>query len=203
MKTRINLYVEEFRPKPERGSLRQAVISWGIVGVLALVWGFWQQQQTNAAVVSSSAQRQLLNQQEQQLNKLKAAIEQRALDPRLQREVSLVQQELTLKQLLDQRLKGHGYANSGFSSSLNALASIEDSQIWLTEINIQRGRMALAGQSTSSDAVPKWLKQFKAYPDLSQQQFAGLKIFRDEDQQLHFSLSGSTKSESILGASNE
>ena len=203
MKTRINLYTEEFRPKPERGSLRQAVTLWLLVGLIALAWGVWHQQQTNTSVAKAAAQRKLVNLQEQQLTQLKAAIDQRAVDPRLQQQLSLAEQELKLKRLLEQRLQGQSYANNGFSSSLSALASIQDQQIWLTQISIQRGKMALAGQSTSSDAVPKWLKQFKHYPDLSQQQFAGLKIYRDEQQQLHFSLTGSSHGESMLGGANE
>ncbi|MGY5452030.1 PilN domain-containing protein [Agarivorans sp. MS3-6] len=199
MKTRINLYTEEFRPKPELVSLRQVMLSWVLIAVVALVWGIWQQNQSDSAVFKASQQRKLVKQQEAELAKLKTAIEQRAVDVNLQRELDVLQQEVKLKRLLNQRLQGQNYANQGFSSSLTALASIPNEQIWLTEIQIQRGKMALTGQSSRSDAVPKWLKQFQAYPELSNQQFAGLKIYRDEQQQLNFSLSGSHSADVVLG----
>jgi Tfp pilus assembly protein PilN len=113
----------------------------------------------------------------------------------LQRQVEQAEQLLSMKRLLMQRLQGQAYTNNGFSAFLAALADIEDQQVWLQHIQIDNGSMALAGRAISSDAVPKWLNQFKHYPPLAKQQFSGLKLFRDEQQRLHFSLSGSTQAE--------
>ncbi|WP_427980881.1 PilN domain-containing protein [Agarivorans sp.] len=195
MKIRINLYTDEFRPQPERVSLRQAVLAWLLVGLLAVAAIFWQQGHTAALQQQAGAQKQRLAQQQQQLEQMKKAIEQRVVNASLQRQVEQAEQLLSMKRLLLQRLQGQAYTNKGFASFFSSLAAIEDQQVWLQHIHIDDGVLALAGRATSSDAVPKWLNQFKHYPPLARQQFSGLKLFRDEQQRLYFSLSGSTEAE--------
>ncbi|WP_432455975.1 PilN domain-containing protein [Agarivorans sp. QJM3NY_29] len=193
MKTRINFYTEEFHAQKERVSLRQSILLWFVLGIVLIAYGFWLQTQTQIAIDKASQQRQLVTLQSQELSTLKQALEARSLNPDLQRDSALQQQQLKLKRLLQQRLKNQTDTNKGFSATLRALASIHDNQVWLSHIYIQGDTMALSGQSATSDAVPKWLKQFQDYPELAKRQFSALTIQRDEQQQLQFSLSASAE----------
>ncbi len=195
MKNRINLYTDEFRPQPERVSLRQAVFVWWLVGFMVVAAIFWQQGRTATVQQQAAEYKQRVTQQQQQLQQLTQAIEQRVVDVNLQRRVEQAEELLSMKRLLLQRLQSQAYTNDGFSSFFSALAEIEDQQVWLQHIHIDSGAMALAGRATSSDAVPKWLNQFKHYPALARQQFSGLKLLRDEQLNLHFSLDSSTEAE--------
>lgn len=192
MKIRINLYTEEFRPKRERVSLGQAVLAWLLLSLLAAIVIFWQQGRSATAQQQVAEHKQRVALQQQQLEQLTKAIEQRVVDVSLQRQAEQAEHMLSVKRLLLQRLQGQAEVNNGFSTFLSALAAIEDQQVWLQHIYINNGAMALAGRASGSDAVPKWVNQFKHYPPLARQKFSGLKLFRDEQQGLHFSLSSST-----------
>jgi Tfp pilus assembly protein PilN len=191
IKSRINLYTAEFRPVPERLSLRQLLgllVFLLVMVVSALAYEVYQD-----SVVSrrESNAKMRLEQTQQSLEQAKESLKARQVDSKLEARVSLYQRDLKVKQLLMNRMDGRRYTNEGFSGVLTALASIEQSQVWLSDIQIRGGYVALKGSTRSSDDVPKWVSQFKYYPALADQRFSALRIYRDKKEALRFELSSS------------
>lgn len=190
IKSRINFYTDEFHPKADWFSLRQLIVFIILLSVVVsvVIAGLtWYESQRREELIQVTTQ---LEQSQAALKSAQVKLAQRKVDSKLKADIEQKQQDLKLKQSLLRRLDKQQYSNAGFSAVLKALAAIPDPQVWLSEIQINEGRMALKGQAKSSDAVPHWVDQFKYYPALSHQSFSGLRIYRNDEDQLLFELNG-------------
>lgn len=189
MKLRVNLYTPEFHPQPERLSLKQVLAIWLLLLVAMSGWGYLEMQEGHQLSAQRDVQQQRVDSSQQSINQLNQAVNSRTLDPRLQQLVEAGQEELRVKRLLSQRLQGNNYASGGFSEVFQALATISQQQLWLSQITINDGRMSLLGFTQDSELVPRWVNQFADYPALSQQGFAAMQLYREEPY-LRFELHG-------------
>ena len=193
MKLRVNLYTDEFRPKRQWLSLPQMMLGW--LGLLALLLAWWglshwqlsQQQQANRQL------QQQLMQLKQQSDGLDAQIKARQQDAGLTAELANRRALLAGKQQLVSRLNGQARLKSqGMAGLLADLARVGGPDISVQTIRLEQGRLSLAGQSRSSEAVPAWLDRFKQTQTLAGQGFAELQMQRDDAGRLHFDLHAGT-----------
>ncbi|GAA4504548.1 PilN domain-containing protein [Pseudaeromonas paramecii] len=193
MKLRVNLYTDEFRPKRQWLSLPQMMLGW--LGLLALLLAWWglshwqlsQQQQANRQL------QQQLMQLKQQSDGLDAQIKARQQDAGLTAELANRRALLAGKQQLVSRLNGQARLKSqGMAGLLADLARVGSPDIAVQRIRLDEGRLSLAGESRSSEAVPAWLDRFKQTQSLAGQGFADLQMQRDDAGRLHFELNART-----------
>lgn len=196
MKTRINLYTAAFIPQRVWLSLPQMLLAWLSVLVLVSMSGVWlahQQQTVQAQLTQSTAE---LAKQQQQLSALQAQVAQHTASAQLQKMLQQQQAEFSVKQkLLAAVGRKETFKSAGFAGLLTDLAQINDKDIRLTDIKVNNGQISLAGMAYSNSAVPRWIGSFQASPTLAGQEFARLKVVRNEQQEMAFELVAATKVE--------
>ncbi|MCE2572136.1 PilN domain-containing protein [Motilimonas eburnea] len=189
MKTRVNLYTQEFIPKKVWFCLRQMCIIWGMaIGVVSVSY-FWLEGQYQLSQATQQQSHQALAKQQQALAVLQAKVDQRVPSAKLARQLSQMQAELSVKQkLLAAVGQNETFKNAGFAGVLTDLARLNDKDIRLTEIRAESGQISLSGITYSNHAVPRWIKTFKTSDTLAGQEFAVLKVVRNDKQEMVFEL---------------
>jgi len=196
MKTRINLYTDAFIPQRVWLSLPQMLSAWFGVLAIVIISGVWlshQLQTVQAQLKQSTAE---LAKQRQQLSTLQAQVAQHTASAHLQKMLQQQQAELSVKQkLLAAVGKKETFKSAGFAGVLTDLAQVNDKDIRLTDIKVNNGQISLAGVAYSNSAVPRWVGSFQARPSLAGQEFALLKVVRNEQQEMAFELVAAAKEE--------
>lgn len=202
MKTRVNLYSEEVRPRLELLTLNFALFCW-LVSLLLLagIAGYIYMQKP-------SLQQQLMalqdtqTQKSGQLEQLSARVSVRKQDASLVAELEQQQAQLDQQQtLLNALQQQENLKSRGFSPLLLALAERHEPQLALHKIIIQGADVRFEGQLLASDALPRWLEQLSDDSYFQHTRFNDARLFRDDQHNLHFVLdSKAASSESALGA---
>jgi len=193
MKLRVNLYTDEFRPKRQWLTLPQMALGWlALLALLLAWWGLSQWQLSGQQQANRQLQQQLL-QLKQQSEGLDAQIKARQQDAGLTAELAQRRALLTGKQQLVAQLSGRaGLKGQGMAALLADLARVGGPDISVQTIRLEQGRLSLAGQSRSSEAVPAWLDRFKQTQSLAGHGFADLQMRRDDAGRLLFELNART-----------
>lgn len=190
MKLRINLYGDEFRPRKQWATLPQMVGCWLLVLLLIAgsVLGLKQQQAGQQA--ANQQQELALNALRQEGERLVAELARHKPDTELHRQNAQLQHQVQIKQLLLHSLAARAMLkSSGFAVLLNDLARIRSPGIALQHIQLDEGRVQLAGLAASSQDVPAWVNRFTEAESLTGKEFSELQISRDAQGQLSFRLS--------------
>ncbi|MCE2596030.1 hypothetical protein K6Y31_14550 [Motilimonas cestriensis] len=194
MKTRINLYTQEFVPQRVWLSLPQMVSVWALILLAILLTSMWlnhRQQEMQMLARQSSAE---LAQQQSQLSALQAQLARHKSSPKLQKLLQQQQAELSVKQkLLAAVGRNETFKNAGFAGVLTDLAKVNDQDIRVTDIKVEDGQISLGGITYSNSAVPRWVGSFKGTQTLAGQEFALLKVVRNEQQEMIFELVAAAK----------
>ncbi len=194
MKTRVNLYTQEFIPKRIWFSLSQMLFVWGGALALVLAGYFWLSGQHKLSLAQLQQSKQALAEQQQTLAVLQAKLQQHVASAKLERELTQRQAELSVKQkLLAAVGQNETFKNAGFAGVLTDLARLNDKDIRLTDIRVVSGQTSLSGITYSNHAVPRWIKTFKSSDHLAGQEFAVLKVVRNDKQEMVFELVAAAK----------
>ncbi|WP_108649166.1 PilN domain-containing protein [Dongshaea marina] len=181
MKTRINLYPSELRPRRQWGTLPQMVLVWGVLLILMAgcysgIWFMERQQAANNRQLS-----QQLSSLQQQLGEQTKQLKDRHPSKQLQQRVKLLQEELLAKRGLMTNLHGRDQELKGqFADLLYALGRLKQPSIWLQRILMQGQVIELEGMTQESRALPLWIAEFSQYPVLAQQSFASITLGADK-----------------------
>lgn len=189
MKTRVNLYTQDFVKKKELLSLSQMAAVWAALLVLTVCsYAFYQWQLTDAKNQQQASAKKL-QQQQKDLEQLNIRVSEHLPSKQLQQELSYKKDELAAKQkLLNAVLGREQLKNNGFAEILTDLAKLNDKEIRLTQFSVEQGNVSLSGFAYANDAVPRWVKSFKQSTTLAGQEFSVLKVSRDDNEQLTFQL---------------
>ncbi|RJG49970.1 PilN domain-containing protein [Motilimonas pumila] len=196
MKTRVNLYTQDFVKKKEVLSLLQMVYVWAALLVLTVLGYSYYQWQLTSARAEQQASANQLQRQQAELEQLNQRVSEHLPSKRLQQELTYKKAELAAKQkLLGAVLGREQLKNNGFAAVLTDLAKLNDKDIRLTQFAIEQGNVSLSGIAYANDAVPRWVKSFKQSETLAGQEFSLLKVSRDENEELSFQLIANTVKE--------
>ncbi|MGS0682721.1 PilN domain-containing protein [Shewanella sp. 125m-7] len=195
MKLRVNLYSDTLFP-PELGlsflRLNQAMLA--VVVVLLL---------SSAAVYalnsSLESDKTMLLQDKQRLDSdkknLETALAKRGPSEALVAEVNLKAQQLELKQKLFSKLSQQEILTSyGYSPLMTDLASVANSSIWLTRIQVNEKNYMFEGFTSSPESVPLWIERLKTTTTLKGHAFATMTMNLGENQPLAFKLTSDATS---------
>ncbi|MDO6695522.1 PilN domain-containing protein [Aliiglaciecola sp. 3_MG-2023] len=190
MKTRINFYREDFKSKIILLNLNFLLVLATLSIICIVIAWFWA---SNSLGDAEKQTESLLFQIAQKKDLSKSLIE--AKDTRTQNvaivaDVEKHQQELVMKRtILDELDSRQTQRSQGYSSLMIDLAENHNANLWLTNILVYERHIYLEGAASDSKALPQWLSQLNQANYFINTDFAGARMYRNEDQQLQFILS--------------
>ena len=190
MKYRVNLFPPELEPKLDLFTLNFVMVLWLITGlVVAAATHYSQQVLTETQTATKKIQQEHAN-RKTLFDTLKTARDTRAQNPVLLAEQKDLNSEQRAKSLLLNELQGREQLkNQGFSVLMRDLSEQHIAEIWLTQISIEEARVRIEGGSLDSSKVPFWVSQLRQSEYFSGRDFAGARMYRNEEDELTFVLS--------------
>ncbi|OEG73384.1 fimbrial assembly protein [Shewanella colwelliana] len=189
LKLRVNLYNASLLPPKLRLSFSRLLrVSVALLSLLLLanIFAYFS--------VSSLEQEkrdlvQIKNQLSSEKQVLEAEIATRTPSLALVKQVELLAQQIELKRLLLGELGTlKAITSKGYSALLTDLASVADSSIWLSRIQVIEERMRFEGYTSAPQHVPRWVEKLQQVDTLKGQAFSTLTMSRGEDKPLSFVL---------------
>lgn len=196
MKTRVNLYTQEFQPKQERLSLNHVLAISLASLVLMLVLVFVARQDTAAVRAQVSAAEQQLAELENEVQGLTAKVVQHVQNPALEQQLALLDSRLQYRQDVLSQLSSLALVqSSGFSILMSDLARLRDKDIRLSQIQLAGETMTLVGIARNHAAIPRWIRKFEQGTSLEGREFNKLHIDRNSDDVIAFTLTTNLSNE--------
>lgn len=172
MKTIINLYTDELRPKPQRLTLQSFTVVTVLASVLMFVWiavSVWQVQQIEQQLLTIKTK---TTEQQQLNNALLAQLATLPTVEQLQKQVDEAQAQYQLRAqtlaILQQHLAQRGV---DVPQVMQYLASTPIADLWFEQFTVGGEVVRFQGQAVNAQALPKWLLAIRQQP-----LFSGLKL---------------------------
>lgn len=179
MKTRINLYLNEFKPPKELLTVGRIILISAICAALVLCFGIYQR----ASLAKQQREVQDLTQQKDaaqtELLELQKAYASRPTDELLKREVDELRQMYLSKVALYEiisNLKMNSEVN--YSSTMLDVARASSNTMSISRIVMNGKRMDLRGKVVAGDEIPAFVDRFKQLDNLNSRSFGTIKIQR-------------------------
>lgn len=190
MKTRINFCQDNLKPKIELLNLNFtiATLVFSILLIIAISTSLnYQHTKVQKSVDNLTVD---VEKKQELIKSLIEANEARTQDPAIIARIEKSLKELNSKKAIIDELKARETQKSnGFSSLMVDLASNHQPALWLTNINLDERKLYLEGTTSDSSALPKWVNQLGQAAYFNGKDFAGARMFRDDNQMLNFVLS--------------
>ncbi len=185
----INLYDSRLKPKVDRFTLQNVIISWGVgLAVVGMIVGYYQwklnQLDNHLTVLSSQEQsyQQELGSLNQQLENHKPSAAKLAAIKRLQEDIESKKSSLKVIDNFDEGMQ------IGYSGVMSSLAQLGKGNISLTKIYISGENVNFVGYARTPDMVPSWIQSFENELHLIGRTFDQLDIKTDEKGLVSFVL---------------
>jgi hypothetical protein len=184
MEQQINLYHERFHIKKAEGP---GIYFWAATGVVVLllllaIGTHWQGVKLDKELEQITA---LYQERQKEMDEVQLALQQRGKNPVLEQEVLKLEKELRRQKKTLEYFEGSGHSanKQGFSSYLEALASIDRKEIWLDQIDIQSGgsKVTLRGMTLDPRQVPVYLQDLGTYPAYTNKSFSSFVLMQEQD----------------------
>ncbi len=196
MKTRVNLYTQEFQPKQERLSLNHVLAISLASLVLMLVLVLVARLDTAAVRTQVSVAEQQLDELENEVQGLTAKVAQHVQNPALEQQLALLDSRLQYRHDVLSQLSSLALVqSSGFSILMSDLARLRDKDIRLSQIRLVGETMTLVGIAKNHAAIPRWIRKFEKGTSLEGREFNQLHITRNSDDIIAFTLTTNLSNE--------
>lgn len=190
MKTRVNLYTEEFRPRLLLLTFNFAVALILAAALLLVFLGVgvfqnkshWEQQ-------VAALERQNENKR-QTVDALTTALRERQQDPSKIRELEALRAtEQAKRQIVNELSSREIQKQRTFSDLMVSLAEHHHPSLWLTLIRMDTQKLHIEGTSIGSDSVPQWVNKLNDAAYFNGIEFASARLYREDETTLSFVLS--------------
>lgn len=189
MKTRVNLYTQEFQPKQERLSLNHVLAISLASLVLMLVLVFVARQDTATVQAQVGMAKLQLTELEEEVQGLTTKVAQHVQNPALEQQLALLNSRLQYRHDVLSQLSSLALVqSSGFSILMSDLARLRDKDIRLSQIRLAGETMTLVGIARNHAAIPRWIRLFEKGTSLEGREFNKLHITRNSDDIIAFTL---------------
>lgn len=189
MKTRVNLYTQEFQPKQERLSLNHVLAISLASLVLMLVLVFVARQDTATVQAQVGVAKLQLTELEEEVQGLTTKVAQHVQNPALEQQLALLNSRLQYRHDVLSQLSSLALVqSSGFSILMSDLARLRDKDIRLSQIRLAGETMTLVGIARNHAAIPRWIRLFEKGTSLEGREFNKLHITRNSDDIIAFTL---------------
>jgi Tfp pilus assembly protein PilN len=189
MKTRINLYVADLQPRLQVLTLSFVLAVWVILAVIMGVFYYIESAQEAQQQKLLGVVEQQKKQQNNIVTGLQKRLNGRKEDPSLVQKIVQQQLDVDLKKRVLVHLAGQeSFKSNGFSDLMLGLAEHHQAGLWLTRVYFDEKNVSIAGAAIDSAVIPKWVRKLSLIRHFLGQQFSTTTLYRDEAQQLHFTL---------------
>ena len=188
MKSRVNLYLAEYRPQLDLMSLSTVIAVFAILllTVIGIRVGLGFQGDTKKQQLM--AVNEEYNQKAALAKELTNILQSRKEDPQLLAVFAGLQASLQDKERLKQALsEREALKSASFSLMLKELAQQHHADLWLTRIVVTESSMNFEGQSLRPEALPQWIGRLGQTEYFSGKEFDQAQVIRQE-QNLLFNL---------------
>ncbi|WPC74436.1 PilN domain-containing protein [Vibrio porteresiae] len=185
----INFFQSQLKPKVDHFTLTNVAAVWGaILVVMLLITAFYQYElaQKSKYLLTLQSQQTMLVAQRDELKK-QAANHQPSPDKlaaisRLKKEIDAKNASIGAVDSIEQSKQ------AGYSGIMSGLAKLANTDIALSEIEIDNNQLNIKGYARNAASVPAWIAQFKQELHLIGRSFEKLKIERDDKGVVTFEL---------------
>ncbi|MCA2015743.1 PilN domain-containing protein [Vibrio tritonius] len=185
----INFYQAHLKPQIDHFTLTNVVAGWGTVCVIMLlVTAFYQYElsQKSKHLLTLQSQQTMLIAQRNELKKQAAnhqpSPEKLAAISRLKKEIDAKNTSIGAVDSIEQSKR------AGYSGIMNGLAKLANTDIALSEIEIDNNQLNIKGFARSAASVPAWISRFKQELHLIGRSFEKLNIERNDKGVVTFEL---------------
>lgn len=190
MKTRVNFYFDEFQPKTFLINPSFTALLWSIAIIVIVVGAIQANSILDNAKVQVDQVNQSISDKRKVITMLTNARNNLEQDPALLADIERYQNEYQIKRSIVTELDSRqGQKSTGYAQLMLDLARIHQQGIWLTQIHLNEDDVRLQGGASDSAAVPKWVNKLNQANYFEGAQFAEARMYRDEEEQLFFTLS--------------
>jgi len=188
MKTRINLYRDEFKPKFIWISATNT-IAFGVIALLIMsgvYFGVWQTQESRLQELAQA--KSSIDAKQRRLEELTRQLTTREKNPVLLAKLGTQKMRLSTAQHLAQKLESLSkLQEKPFSSAMTSFAEVNNSNVWLTTFKVNDTDIIIEGNISEPGALPNWLKSIGKTDFFKNRDFRAATVFRT-DEQLSFKI---------------
>ena len=203
MKTRVNFYFDEFKPKTYLINLHFTALLWGLAAAVVLAGAFVSHSHESVAENRLEMVEQSIADKRKAISMLTDARNSLQQDPSLVASIERLQQEQVVKNDIVKELGNREVSkSSGYSDLMLDLARVHQPGVWLTLIRLDESNVRIEGGASNSAALPQWLNKLTSSAYFNGTEFAEARMFRDQEEQLHFVLSSAYETKTDLSREN-
>jgi Tfp pilus assembly protein PilN len=188
MKTRIDLYRDEFKPQFIWLSATNTIV-FGVIALIvmgAIYFTIWQDQQTQQQKLAQV--KSTIESKQRDLDKLSKQLTLRKTDPVLLAKLLRQKMKLFTAKHLAEKLDSLSVLQERpFSSALNSFAEVNNSDVWLTSFKVNNKHILIEGNISEPGALPVWLKSIGKTDFFNNRNFGAATVLRI-DEQLSFTI---------------
>lgn len=189
MKTRVNLYVPDLRPKRQWFVLSDFLFAWCGISLLVFLISFTTLSQYQSRLKQFEILQAENQTFDQQIKDRTQVLEARKPNPELLQQLTELKTDIENKQRFIGHLSRLGPTeNAGFSAWFRDFANASQPDISLESFQIRNESILMKGLAAKNDAVPRWMSRFSQYPMLRRQRFSALLVERQSPEVLRFEL---------------
>lgn len=190
MKNRINFFRDDLKPKIILLNLNFIVGLVSLSAVIILGGWLWANAQVNHSNRTVDTLLSSVEQKKGLVDSLIEAKDSRQQDKTIVAAIESHQRELNIKTtILTELATRETQKSNGFSALMTDLASHHQPSLWLTNILLDERNLYLEGTATDSEALPRWVNKLSQADYFNGKEFAGARMFRNEQDTLSFVLS--------------
>ncbi|ATC93205.1 PilN domain-containing protein [Pseudoalteromonas tunicata] len=161
MKTRINLYLAELRPKKDPLSLNRVTVFLLTLLLVMVLLSSVLKTKVVAQQKMLQNQQQLVAEQQATLTELQTALARKQDKNVLSQQLAQIKAEIQHKQLVMEFISTHEQTIL-YAEVMEDLARLHDPLIWLTGFKFNNQHIILEGQTDEPAQIPHWLDGLKA-----------------------------------------
>lgn len=197
MKTRINLYRDEFKPKFVWLSVTNMLILSVVVllvlaGIYYSAWALKESRQSSLSELNAS-----MKERQERLDTLTLQLTQRTKNPillgQLQQRQVVLASSTRLAQKLDVLEQNQ---NRSYSMAFESLSNANSSDVWLTHFYLSSEGQIIEGKLMKAEALPAWLQRLGKTPYFVNSDFEAAAISTEEEQLSFVLRNGDTQTQS-------
>lgn len=201
MKRQINLYLDEFRPKPDPLALKWLALAWALSLVIIIIISVvLSQYQKQTAAQFDSINSKVMTEQAI-VNEFAQAAAKRTTDPALETKILALNNKLQHKRKLINVLRNSGVEfSSGYADLMYDFARLDNDEIWLEHIEYQQnGLILLKGGTKTAAVLPSWLESLQSSNYFAGQALSDIQIsYQESGQYNEFLIANEKQTTSLL-----
>ena len=204
MKTRINLYQEQFKPVYYLVNPSLVFGLWLLCIIAVVVFSVLTEIRVNRVETELDTATKLVKSKQDVTNLLAESVANLKQDPELVATIQRRQEVLAVKNsVMAELAKRHDQKSNGFAQLMLDLARNHHPELWLKTIYLNDAQIRIEGGAAESSAVPKWVNHLSNAEYFQGRSFASAHMYRDGDEQLMFVLNSQSNEEASEGGDNE